>query len=578
MRFMKNLSIRIKIMVPISLFVILLFVTCYVTTAGMNRMMDANLEISGNYAESIQLLGNLATDVEKLQRLAYSHCTATDDEMMREIEAQVEEVYGHVTTLCQEFETSLEEGEEMELYQQFNDFFETFCKTYQTVIACSAAYQYNQAETMANTKLKEQGEQINTLIDQIQALNQTGMEEAVQVNEQAYANAKNTSSIMLMLAVLLTIFSAIVCMFEVIRPLEKTNKMLRSMVDELLAGKGDLTRRIDVKGRDEVSQMGKGINSFIEALQGTMKTITQNSTELDAIVSKVTDSVATANGSSCDISAVMEELSASMEEISATTTGVNENAANVGSHVETLADASQELAGYAEDMKKRASELEKTAEENKDYTNRMISDILAALKKAMEDSKSVEQINGLTNEILSISSQTNLLALNASIEAARAGEAGKGFAVVADEIRQLADSSRETASNIQNINNMVTAAVKELIQNSDAMASYINETVLPDYDGYVASGRQYKEDASHVDHVVGQFNQMSASLKDLVSEITEAISGIAIAVDESAEAVSMAAMNTNDLVKEIEDINVQMQSNSEVAKRLKSETDRFVNL
>lgn len=119
----------------------------------------------------------------------------------------------------------------------------------------------------------------------------------------------------------------------------------------------------------------------------------------------------------------------------------------------------------------------------------------------MEDSKSVEQVNGLTNEILNISSQTNLLALNASIEAARAGEAGKGFAVVADEIRQLADSSRETASNIQNINNMVTAAVKELIQNSDAMVSYINDNILPDYDGFVSSGKRYRDDASHVDEV-----------------------------------------------------------------------------
>ncbi len=324
--------------------------------------------------------------------------------------------------------------------------------------------------------------------------------------------------------------------------------------------------------------MGRGINGFIEALQNVMKIIISNSTELDEIVENVTENVATANGSACDISAVMEELSASMEEVSATSAGVNDNASNVDSYVGELANASQELASYADEMKTRASELERTAEENKDDTNQVVQEILVSLKKAMEDSKSVEQVNGLTNEILSISSQTNLLALNASVEAARAGEAGKGFAVVADEIRQLADSSRETASNIQNINNMVTAAVKELIKNSDAMVSYINDNILPDYDGFVSSGKQYKEDASHVDEVVAQFNEMSVTLKNLVSEITEAINGISTAVDESANAVSMAAMNTNDLVKEVEDINVQMQSNSEVAKRLKVETDRFVNV
>jgi methyl-accepting chemotaxis protein len=208
----------------------------------------------------------------------------------------------------------------------------------------------------------------------------------------------------------------------------------------------------------------------------------------------------------------------------------------------------------------------------------MIDGIIKSLRKAMEDSKSVERVNELTNDILSISSQTNLLALNASIEAARAGEAGKGFAVVADEIRQLADSSRETASNIQNINNMVTAAVKELVKSSDDIVNYINENILPDYDAFVESSRSSKEDAVHVNTIVTSFGDKASNLKGLVTEITDAINGIALSIDESTNAITTSAVNTNELVEGITEISGQMETNSEIAVQLKAEADRFVNL
>ena len=122
----------------------------------------------------------------------------------------------------------------------------------------------------------------------------------------------------------------------------------------------------------------------------------------------------------------------------------------------------------------------------------MIAGIIESLKSAIEESTSVRHVNELTEEILSVSSQTNLLALNASIEAARAGEAGKGFAVVADEIRKLADSTRETANNIQSINAQVTDAVEKLSDSANQLVTYIDDTIMPDYDSFVKTGEQYR--------------------------------------------------------------------------------------
>ena len=207
-----------------------------------------------------------------------------------------------------------------------------------------------------------------------------------------------------------------------------------------------------------------------------------------------------------------------------------------------------------------------------------INDITGELNTALENSRSVEKVAQLTEDILSISSQTNLLALNASIEAARAGEAGKGFAVVADEIRQLADSSRETANNIQTINEQVIEAVNGLVKASERIISYINENILPDYEAFVQGGRQYSEDAVHIDDSMAEYEKGAQEILSTMIEITDAIEGINKAVEESANGVTDAAVNVDSLVQSMSQVHGKMEENSSVAKNLKDESANFVNV
>ncbi len=575
---MKNISVKIKVMVPIFLLIALVVVSCMVSQIGTTNLMNASEAISGDYAVCIERLDEVSEAFADMQRIAYAHCIAANGEGKQGLERELAEIYEEMYKLLGEYELLQHGGEEAEEYQHVLIEIDEFVGVLTEILTLSAQGKVDNAVNIANTSLKEVVSHVDQELDSLIAYNEAGMEDAIANSKAMYQLAASSSTIMFVVSMVIGVISLIICFNGIVKPLNKTSVTLQSIVADIEAGQGDLTRRVDVSGKDEIGKMADAINAFIVGLQGITVNITMSSQEMDEIVANVGNAVETANSSSCDVSATMEELSASMQEVAATASNVNENAGVVGDNAKELATESEELANYAVEMQKRASELEQTAIENKNNTTQVMEGILSALKKAIEDSKSVEQINGLTNEILSISSQTNLLALNASIEAARAGEAGKGFAVVADEIRQLADSSRETASNIQNINNLVTVAVRELIENSNTIVDYINETVLPDYDGFVSSGQQYKDDATHVNEIVEQFNGMSGNLRQLVNEIVDAINGIASAIEESTNAVATAAMNTNDLVKEIEGIHDEMNHNKEVAQQLKAQTDIFVKL
>lgn len=578
MKFIRNMSVRLKIMIPIGVLAVLLLGSCVINVVDMGKMMNASTKISGQYVNDISILRGVMTNFESMQKIVFAHCVTENKDKMQSLEEEAEALKKEINTTSAQLGIHMENKEELTRYNSFKRKFNDYIANYEKAIKYSTNGYNKQAVEIADTDLAEAGRSIEEEISAIVEDKQKEMNNAVKAQKKLFSYAIILTIVLAAVAVFLVVVSVVICWLEISRPLVSINKKLGEVVEGIKAGRGDLTIRIPSRGTDEIGQMARGINVFIETLQKIMVQITDNSDRLDETVGEVIQRVETANDSSNDISSVMEEISASMEAISSTLTEINSNAENVGSNVSEIAGESQGLLEYATNMQSRASVLQNTAVENKQNTSGVVNSIISNLKKAMEDSKSVDRVNDLTDEILSISSQTNLLALNASIEAARAGEAGRGFAVVADEIRQLADSSRETANNIQSINNMVVIAVKELLDSSDSIVKYISETILPDYDGFVDAGKQYNEDAVYVNKVVSQFSEMSVQLEMLIKSITESISGIATSVDESADGISAAASNTNALVREITQVTDAMNNNKDIANSLNQQAEQFAHL
>jgi len=402
------------------------------------------------------------------------------------------------------------------------------------------------------------------------------VEEIITQQESLYEGMKSSNLIKMIIAVLATVLLLVVSVVGVLKPLLAMEKKLNEIIKNIEEGKGDLSQRVDVRSRDEIGQVAKGINAFIESLEKIMHQVMHNSEKLHQVTNNVSARVVSVDENATDISATMQELSATMEEISAAIISIREGTNDANDKVDVLEDASKKLVDYADMMEQRALDLENRAVENKQNTSNVVQENIAKWKKATDDSKQVERINELTKDILSISGQTNLLALNASIEAARAGEAGKGFAVVAEEIRQLADSSRETADSIQELNRIVTLAVNELVDSSGVIVSYINDTIMPDYDGFVDSGKQYSQDAKHVNRIVTEFYGMAEQLKQLVDNINGTTSGIATAIEGSTGCVTDAAANTTELAEDVKAVAEEMSENKVIADELYSQTEKFV--
>ncbi len=575
---LKNISIKIKIMLPVAIIVALLVLSSVTTIRIANNMLSVSQEISDNYSASLVKLGEISENFEKLNSIIYKHCIATDDDVKANLVKSYKSTLREISKLCIQFKKTLNEGQETTSFNEFQQNYKHYIKDYKTAINASKFGQSVIASQMANDALMTQSAKIEKNIQKMQEANQTAMNNGILEQKKVYRTSQISGITLFVIGLFLGLDVLFICYKAVCRPVARMNKDLSEIIEEINAGKGDLTKRLHIHGEDEISTIGTSVNHFIETLQNIMKKITTNTNKLDSIVGTVSDKVVKANDNSCDISAVMEELSSSMEEISATVTSVNDNTGNVDSSISELSDESAKLLDYVNEMKSRANDLEETAVKNGDTANQMIGEIVESLETAIEESKSVDKVNDLTMNILNISKQTNLLALNASIEAARAGEAGKGFAVVADEIRQLADSSREAANNIQNINGMVVIAVKELTKNSNQMIDYITNHVMEDYVGFVGSGHQYNSDAEHVFEIVNKFNNMAAAIKTSITNVSDSLDGISTAVEESTNGITTVATNTTDLVSSIEDISNEMTTNEQIANELKDEADRFVTL
>lgn len=570
----KKLSTKL-ILIPVFVVGFVSVISSGLSLKNLSKVNDAASQIVDTSMVGTEMLNDIEMETVNIHTLA--HIISTDLSSMIDIVSEVRNHEEKLKQLLDDYNPYVT-LETKRNYRIICENYTSLVKECGNVMAYSAAGKNEEAYKTANGSIAKYSNNIEKAISSMREHVNSVTQEERKSLESTYRASVVTCTFTIAISIIALLFVVFAVVTMVIKPLLRTQKEINGIIVNIDNKKGDLTQRVTPINNAEVDAVGKGINVFMTKLQAIFKAVVTNSARMERVVDDVRQSVQTSNSSVSDLSALTEELSATMQDISENASVINTNTDNVAKEVELIAEKTDELTGYTKDMKAHAQSMESVARTNMESTDRKVSEILEVLQKAIEDSNSVKQVNSLTNDILNIASQTNLLALNASIEAARAGEAGRGFAVVASEISQLAAASQEAANNIQRINAVVTNSVTNLSDNANGLVSYINDSILPEFERFVESGVEYNDKASFIEGTMTDFKEKTDSLKQSMLEISSSINTISHAINEGVNGVVSAADSTQLIVEDMDNISHKMDENYEIADSLKKETSIFIKL
>ena len=368
---------------------------------------------------------------------------------------------------------------------------------------------------------------------------------------------------------------AIMILTIIVSRITKGLMQVNAKIYDLVHNEGDLTQKLDVRSGDELELIAGNVNELLAYIRKIMIGISSGSMRLMSTSRKMVDHLSSADESITDVSATMQEMSAAMEETTSSLNQITEAIDEIYSSVERIAGNADAGKVSSQEMESRASGANDAAAEGEKKANIETEKMAASLNEKIAKSRSVEQIEVLTSNIIEITEQTNLLALNASIEAARAGEAGRGFAVVADEIGKLAGNSADAAAKIRQVSAEVIQAVDELAEGSQQMIEFVRNSTEEGFGGLVATSENYATDANAMRAMMEQFAQTAEELRSTMDGIRESISAVNIAVEESAKGIAGVSESSVQLTGNVNDIQSEASDNNGIAEDLATEVGKF---
>lgn len=397
---------------------------------------------------------------------------------------------------------------------------------------------------------------------------------------QEYYDSQNASVLSNIKTAILTAFCLILIVSLLILLISKEiiSSVKKAVRYNALLGSGDFSTELPdafLSRKDDFGSLAKTMNQMKGSVGALIGQIRKESDSIKDASADISGEASSVNGEMETVSATTQELAASMEEVAAASEEIIAMSHEINATSQKISSKSGEASERVSEIAKRAEEAMEYAENDHKAASSIARRIRKDLGQALENVKVTEQINVLSEAIMSITSQTNMLSLNASIEAARAGEAGKGFAVVADQIRVLAEQSKQAVVDIQTITGQVNEAVGELASDAKELLEFVSTDVSKSYRSFELTVQAYKDDSRYIDELITEFNDESEHLTQAIGNVMQAIEEVSTSTDEGAKGTTDIAQRISDVVQKMEKMTRSAASANERAQSLAKEVSKF---
>ena len=565
----RGVGIGIKIMVLLLLLAITAISCVGVLVWTLQSVIGTSDQIVSEQVAEQEKISGLSRQFTYINSQVLTHVMTTNSVTMDTLSEKILQDIADMEQQIEEFGALLSEGDERkEALDSASAELAKYRKTVESLLVTSAENK-TQAYVSATSNLPMFNEHIENYMNRMLEITAQEMEQAQGQMEQSAARVPGIISVASIALLVVVIVIMLGLRLWVIGPVKKATKQVDELVEGIRCNKGDITKRIHVGSRDEVGRLAIAINDLVAQMQIIIRAITEGCGQMEEKQADIISNVEKVNATADHTMQNLGIMSEGMQLVTGAIDGVQQDTGVLDHTVENMLEVAQNGRDYAADIKEKAGKMKATAVESKQEATLVMKEIDTAMTESIANSRQIHKITELTEEILGIAGTTNLLALNASIEAARAGEAGRGFAVVAEEIRKLADSSRESANNIQEISNRVVESVEELSENATRLLEFMNTRVMKDYDALEDTGSNYHEAADHVDEMMNEFGQKIDELLSVLQNVNTANTQMEATVGDSTEKLSAVEKNNQGLQQEMKDISYAVEELAASAGQLK---------